>query len=258
MAGEGAGIRERVEHPAPRSVRGHQRLILALVEVETGLLAGAHQDGEPALALGHHQLGRPGLAAPAAFGLEALDPRRRRLIEPIDASPREQRLQRGRHPRFRARHAEGLALDHAHRPVAVHHQAGKPICLAPAEAERLAQEPRRTAVVEGRAEPAEDECLVDGLVEPREEAAGQRGPRVVEASAQESSAGVQHLHGVARRPPASEIGDLAPVDPGMAGPEAPLHPLLEDQCGQEGGAISFAGRRSSGAGGGLLPGVGGA
>ena len=48
MAGEGALVGEGVEHAAAGSVAGDQRVIGALIEVESGLVATAQGDEEPA------------------------------------------------------------------------------------------------------------------------------------------------------------------------------------------------------------------
>ena len=86
MACEGAGVREGIEDPTALGVGGHQIVILALVEVEAGLLAGAHDHGEAAFALGDDEIWWAGVATPPVLGLEAFDSRRRRVILPIDSS----------------------------------------------------------------------------------------------------------------------------------------------------------------------------
>ena len=90
---EPAGVGEHVEHRRAGGVAADRAPVLALVEEEPGLLAGADVDGEPRLVLGDHDLGRrvaagrlaapavaPGAADPdvgelGAAALEAVDHR---------------------------------------------------------------------------------------------------------------------------------------------------------------------------------------
>src|SRR5262249_1702919 len=70
---------------------------------------------------------------------------------------------------------------------------------------------------------------VDGLVMPREQAAAERGPGVVEALAEVMAARVQHLDGLAGLGKALEIGNLGPINPGVAGPDPLLGAALENE-----------------------------
>src|SRR5262249_26042625 len=70
---------------------------------------------------------------------------------------------------------------------------------------------------------------VDEFVDPREEPTGEVGARVVESSAQEVPRAVEYLDGVTGRPAALEVSNFPAIDPGMAGPHAPIHSRLEDQ-----------------------------
>ena len=229
MVGEG------VQHAAAGGVAGDQRVILALIEVEPGLVAAAQRHQEPAGPV--RDLDLLGVRArrrgqPAPLGLEALDAGGRRVVGPIDRAAREQPSERARDPAAQARHPQGLALDHADRPVAVHHEAGKPVRLAPAESIALAGEPGRLAELERAREPAVDQLGVDELVAPREEPAGDARAGVVEAAPEEPARGVEHGHGVARHPGPANVGDLPPVDPGVPRPEPAVAAALEDQLGR--------------------------
>ena len=163
---------------------GDEGAVLRLVEVEAGLVARARSDAEAAAALGDHELGPCGVLA----RLEALEARRRRLVEPLDAAAGKELGERPRDPVGGAEHAERQALDDAQGAVAVHDEPGQPVRLAPAEAVGVGDQAGRPAVLPGGLEPAPEELRVDGFVTPREQAAAERRARVVEALAEITAA----------------------------------------------------------------------
>ena len=113
--------------------------------------------------------------------------------------------------------------------VAVDDEAREAVRLAPAESIGVREEAGAATVVERGGQPTVKEAFVDGLVERREEPAGQRRAWVVESSAEEMASRVEHLDGVAGDQPPDEIRDFAAIHPGMAGSETPIHARLEDQ-----------------------------
>jgi hypothetical protein len=133
-AGEGARVAEAVEHPSAAGVDRHACAVVALVEIEARLVTAAQRDGEPRRPLGDDHLVGSGRPDPAALGLEALDARRGRIVEPVHRRPGKEIAEGIGDPLDRPRHAEGQALQHADGPVTVHHEPGQPIGLAPAEA----------------------------------------------------------------------------------------------------------------------------
>ncbi len=192
VAGEGAPVAEGVQHPAPLGEAGSQQPIVALVEVEAGLLAGAQGHREAGLAFLDDQIavGPLGLGRRLPDRVEAFDARRRRVVEAHDPAVGEERRERLPDPVRVARHAECEALEHAHRPVAVHHQAGQAVGLAPAEAIGGSHEGGGAPVLERRLQASPDQRRVDGLVGPREQAADQRGAWAVEAAPEVAAGGV--------------------------------------------------------------------
>src|SRR5262245_33661308 len=115
-------------------------MVLTLIQVEPGLLARSDGHREATVALGNGEAGGMSRAAPSVLRLESLDSRGCRVVLPIDGSPWKQRVDRGGHPGLGPRHAQREALDHAHRPIAVHDEAGKSVRLAPAEPVRVRRE----------------------------------------------------------------------------------------------------------------------
>src|SRR5258706_299525 len=97
IAGVAWGEEENVTSRPPRpGEAGGQEPIVALVEVETGLLAGAQGHREAALAFLDDQIaaGQVGLGRGLADRVEALDARRRRIVEAHDPAVREDRGER--------------------------------------------------------------------------------------------------------------------------------------------------------------------
>src|SRR5262245_18927662 len=113
MTPEGARVAEGVKYAPPAGVRGHEHVIVALVEVEPGLLAATDRDREPAGCLRHHEFFRAWQADPATMRLESFDACRGRVIEPVERPVREQLFERAVHEANRLRHAEREALHHA-------------------------------------------------------------------------------------------------------------------------------------------------
>src|SRR5262245_65142505 len=79
VAGEACGVAERVEHVAVASQRADPGPVLALVEVEAGLVARADRHLERGAALGDPYGSGPGAARPAESGREPFELSRVRL-----------------------------------------------------------------------------------------------------------------------------------------------------------------------------------
>ena len=238
VAGESAREAEGVEHPSPCRVTRHEDAVLRLVEIEPGLVPATRRDAEPTAVLGDHELRSRGILTRR----EALEARRRRFVLAVDAAVGEEPLEGRLDPLRRLPHAEGEALHHAHRAVAVHHEAGKLVGLAPAQAIGVGDEAGRPAIFPGRLEPAPEEFGVDGFIAPGEEPAAERGPGIVEALAEIVPDRVHHLDGLARPGEALEIGDLAPVDPRMPRSKPRVFPALENEPGHAGSTLPVGGR----------------
>src|SRR5688572_29909627 len=241
MAGEAPGIGDGVEDAPAPGMGGDEEMVLALVEVESGLLTGPERDREAAGARGDDQLaetltltlslGGRG-SDPAPLGLEALHAGGGGVVGAVDGLAGKEAGERLGHEPGEAGHAEGEALDDAHRSVAVHHEPGEPVGRAPAEAVGLDHEPGRSAVVQGGGEPAAEEGPVHHLVGTGEQATGDAGARVIEPSTEGMAGRVEHVHRVAGRPRAPDVRDLAPVHPRVAGTEPAIASALEDDLGR--------------------------
>ena len=216
MADEAPGVAEGVQDvPVPGQGAG-PRPVLALIQVEPGLVPDADRHVEAHAALVHPDAPGPGATGPSAGGREPLEPGGGLLVHLVDLDVAEQPDQRLDDRRPQARHAEGEALHHQDEPVPVHDQPGKAVGFAPdqaAERRRLAQAAR--AQSQRPLEPATEEGGVERLVGPGEDAAAEGGAGIVEAATDEAAGRVDDRD-LGARLDVADLGDVALEDPGMA------------------------------------------
>src|SRR6266849_2654757 len=231
VAGEGARIAEAVEDPAASRMVGEEGAVLALVQVEPGLVTGARGDCEAAAALGHDEL----LARRVVLRLEPFEPRRRRGIRPVDAALGKEAMEPVGDGRGGPRHAEGEALDDADRAIPIHYATGQAIRLAPHQAVGFRGQARFLAVFEGVPQSSVEESGVNGLVAAGQQPTAEGRARGVEAAAEEAAGPVHDLDGLLGLPPSRELGDLGAVDPWVAGLDPGLGTPRELERGHRGG-----------------------
>src|SRR6185503_1453693 len=125
--------------------------------------------------------------------------------------------------------------------VAIDDQPGQAVGLAPDQAAELGGRPV-AARGQGGVDAAGDEGRVDRLVDPGEDAAAERRPRVEQAAAHEAPAGVAHGDH-ATRGDVRDVGHVTLEDPRM-GADALLVPALEPDDGApgHGGSLPDSGR----------------
>src|SRR6266850_4436963 len=118
VAGEGARVAEAVEDPAASRMAGEEGAVLALVQVEPGLVTGARGDREAAIAFAHDEL----LTRRVVLRLEPFESRRRRVIRAVDAALGKETEEPVGDGGGGPRHAEGEALDDADRAIPIDHE----------------------------------------------------------------------------------------------------------------------------------------
>ena len=231
--GEGARVREGVQHRPTRGPPADLGAVLALIEVEAGLLAALEVQAEAARALADLDLGLAPPDEPAARVVESLDGRRRGVAAPVDgARARDLGAELGQ-PAGVGRHSPGQRLEDEDVAVAIEDQAREEIALAEDEADGVAVVAEAPAEGRRGLEPPAEEGVVDGLVPPRHEPAHDLGPGIVEAAAEEAAVRGRDGHRLAILPGAVEPRDVGAVDPGMppANPRLPLGPKDEPRHG---------------------------
>ncbi len=225
-------VAERVEHPVPLRQAGHQEVLLALVEVEPGLLPVGQVQlvGQP---VNLHRAGRGGLArAGPHMPVKTLQFAHRGVVAENDLL----RLQFLRQPvpdRVQAqvdRAGDGLHDEHAGELV--DDEAGNKVGVGPDQAaaglrpppfQRLPQGAGQVVGLEGHARL------------PAEPPPGDLRTAVVDAAAERAAARVPQVERPAVEFRPRGIGQFVEVDPGMAAQHARTSPALQSEHRRHGG-----------------------
>ena len=235
---EAAGVAEAVEHarraagrPLPLHQVAHQRAVVALVDVEAGLVAATHIDAVAHPMLVHrHLLGRLGAARHAVRCRQSLALPGRAVGAVVDvgaAGGGRQRIQQRLAPRL---HAGGLELHHELARVAVGHQPGQLVGLAEHQPQRIAvrcqmRAPRHRSLHPRRQPAGVDRLALDKApaARPKRGVRRERGPREPGAVAR------PHRHRGAAAGRALHARHRGVVHPRVAARQRALLAGLEDQ-----------------------------
>src|SRR3989442_954771 len=155
----------------------------ALVAEETRLGADADCHPEGPAAFVHPNAPGPGAPGPPEGRRKPPEPRGSFLVHVEDEPVTEHIGQSRDDRRPQACHSQGETLSHEDGPIAVDHQSGQPVGLAPDEAAERRRPLGAVARAQGNGalEAAPEEGGVERLGGPGEDAAAEGGARVVEA-----------------------------------------------------------------------------
>ena len=203
---EAAGVAKAVQHALAAELPhriGERPAVVALVEVEAGLVAVRHIDAEPPAVLVDRHLGRPGLGRrrpqPAGRGRQAFEAAHAGIaafVQARQAGGLEQQVGQQRLPALGAGRAE---LHAEHVAVAVDHQPGQAVGLGVDQAHAVAGDRQPRPHRQRALDAALQEAGVDALVCTETPGAhADHRARAVGAPGQKAAVGGHHAHGLAR------------------------------------------------------------
>ena len=226
VAGEAGGVGERVEDVAPGGMGGDPQSVLALVEIEAGLVALPERDADLHRAFFHDHVVGAVLVEPGTCGIEALEGGLAGFVGREHGNVADGLPKGADEVTAAPRHPQREALNDGDRAVAVHDEPGQAVGLTPDEPAECWQRSVFRATGNSHRDAPAQQRIAHGLIPPRHHPTAERGAGVVEATANEAAGNVDDGHDRARL----DVADVRHVpfeDPGVdadTGVSATLEP----------------------------------